>query len=45
MKCNVNIPSAISVSVTTTIATHSSEQTFCVIPIIDANVIAVVIIA
>ena len=47
MECNVNILCIISgpVSVTTIIATHCSGQTICVIPIIDANVIGVVVIA
>ena len=45
MECNVKILSAISELVKTTIATHSSEQTICVIPAIDANVIGVIITA
>ena len=45
MECNVNIPSTISELVITTTTTNSSEQTICIVPTIDANVIAVVAIA
>ena len=46
MECNVNIRCKISVTVKRIITTHSFEKRIgCVIPFIDANVIAVVIIA
>ena len=45
MECNVKILSVVSELGRMMIATHSSEQTICVIPRIDAKVIAVVVIA
>ena len=45
MEYNVNILSAVSEPGRMMIATHSSEQMISVIPRIDANVIAVVVIA